>query len=126
MRLKFPGVPVYMGGRNYFIPSLSARQYREHQAVLEGTLEQVGDETIVAYAIRVQEACVPIIGLALRRNHPEVTDEELWDLLDVNTFNLAWKAVQNASGMTPVTEGEELPTETGPTGTGSTDASPQR
>jgi hypothetical protein len=78
MRLKFPGVPVYMGGRNYFIPSLSTRQYREHQSVLEGTLEQVGDETIVAYAIRVQEACVPIIGLALRRNHPEVTDDELW------------------------------------------------
>ena len=31
-KLKFPGVPIYMNGRNYFVPSLSTRQYRENQA----------------------------------------------------------------------------------------------
>jgi len=125
MKLKFQGVPVYMNGQNYFIPSISTRQYRENQQALEGSLDQREGETVIAYAIRVQEAAVPIIGLALRRNYPEITDDMLWDWLDAHTFNLAWRATQNASGMTPVTEGEEQPTVSQPTGTGSTAASPQ-
>ncbi|MBS1803512.1 MAG: hypothetical protein JST28_09095 [Acidobacteria bacterium] len=122
MRLKFPGVPVYLNGQNYFIPSISTRQYKENQAALEGSLDQKDGESVIAYAIRVQEAAVPIIGMALRRNYPHVTDDDLWDWLDAHTFNLAWKATQNASGMTPVTEGEAEPTASQPTGTGSTGA----
>jgi hypothetical protein len=124
-KLRFPGVPVYLNGRNYFIPSLSTRQYRENQEALEGIVAKNDDESDLAYGTRILALVIPLIGLAIRRNHPEVTDENLWDWLDTSTWGEVWRATQAASGMTKVTEGEELPAAPVPTGTGYTDASPQ-
>ena len=121
-KLNFPGVPVYMNGRNYFIPSLSVRQYRENASSLESALEAREGETAAAFVSRVAAATIPVIGIALRRNYPDVTDDQLDDWLDSATLIQAWKATQNASGMTPVTEGEDLPA-VEPTGAASTDAS---
>jgi hypothetical protein len=98
-QLKFLGVPVYMNGQNYYIPSLATKDFREHEATLS---EVVAGETVVAMFDRF----IPIIGLAIRRNYPEVTNENLEDWLDLHTFKLAIKAVQDASGMEPVSAGE--------------------
>jgi hypothetical protein len=119
-RLKFPGVPVYMNGRNYAIPSLSTRQYRDFQSILENPPAPDEGEKAAAYLVRVADAFIPVIGTAIRRNYPEVTDDELADWLDGTTLMEAWKATQGASGMKPVTEGEEAPATAEPTGDGST------
>ena len=100
MKLNFPGVPVYMNGQNYYIPSLSTRDFRASYETL--TAEPAAD----ASPLEGFERFIPIIGLAARRNYPDLTDEQLGDWLDLYTFPLAVKAVQSASGMTPVTEGE--------------------
>jgi hypothetical protein len=122
MRLRFPGVPVYMNGRNYFIPSLSTRQFREHAAVLEQNLDPKEGESAPAYIGRISQSILPVILLAIQRNYPDITVEDLEDWLDAKTMLDSWKATQNASGMTPVTEGEDLPTATEQTGTGPTGA----
>lgn len=100
MKLKYPGVPVYMNGQNYYIPSLSTRDFRANYETL--TAPATGDGGMVEAFDRY----VPIILLAVNRNYPEITKEQLEDWLDIYTFKLAIGAVQNASGMTPVTEGE--------------------
>jgi hypothetical protein len=108
-KLNFPGVPVYMNGRNYYIPSLSTRQYRENASVLENPPVPEDGEKSASYVARATEAMLPIIGIAMRRNYPDVTNDQLEDWLDGSTLMTAWQATQNASGMTPVTEGEDLP-----------------
>jgi hypothetical protein len=100
MKLKYPGVPVYMNGQNYFIPSLSTRDFRENYALL--TEEPAADAAPTAAFDRY----IPIILLAVQRNYPDVTRDQLEEWLDLFTFRQAIAAVQNASGMTPVTEGE--------------------
>ncbi|HVJ09265.1 MAG TPA: hypothetical protein VM554_12865 [Acidisarcina sp.] len=100
MKLKYLGVPVYMNGQNYYIPSLSTRDFRAQYATLTRADEQPQD------ALATFDAYIPIIGLAVRRNYPEVTDEQLAEWLDLHTFQLAIRAVQSASGMAPVSEGE--------------------
>ena len=119
-KLKFPGVPVYMNGRNYYIPSLSTRQYRENASTLEKPPLQAEGESPISFVGRLGDELVPIIGIAIRRNYPEVSDDDLADWLDGTTLMTAWQATQNASGMTPVTEGEELPAPEVPTGPVST------
>jgi hypothetical protein len=99
-KLKYLGVPVYLNGQNYFIPSLSTRDFRAHYATLSAPATE-GDGTIEVF-----DRFIPVIGLAIRRNYPDVTDEQLGEWLDLHTFGLAMKAVQAASGLTPVAAGE--------------------
>lgn len=108
-KLKFPGIPVYMNGRNYYIPSLSLKQFEENQQVLETGGSKLENESDIQFVVRSRSATVPVIGLAIRRNYPEITDENLVDWLDARSHVLAWQATQNASGMEPVSEGEEQP-----------------
>jgi hypothetical protein len=100
MKLKFLGIPVYMNGQNYYIPSLSTRDFRaNYEALTAATPEGAGP-------FESFDRFTPIIGVAIRRNYPEVTDEQLADWLDLNTFPEAIKALQAASGIVPVSEGE--------------------
>lgn len=100
MKLKYVGVPVYMNGQNYYIPSLSTSQFRQNYELLSTPLPEGSN------ALDNFNRFIPVIGLAIRRNYPEVADQDLEEWLDLTTFTLAIKAVQSASGMTPVSEGE--------------------
>lgn len=98
-QLKFLGVPVYMNGQNYYVPSLSTKDFVANEQAL---LEVKDGET----AAQQFERFLPIIGLAVRRNYPDVTDDNLAEWLDLHTFKLAIKAAQDASGVVPVSAGE--------------------
>jgi hypothetical protein len=100
-KLKYLGVPVYMNGQNYYVPSLSTVDFRNHYQLLTQS-----DENAPKDALSTFTAYIPIIGCAIRRNYPEVTDELLGEWLDLTTFPLTIKAVQAASGLAPVAEGE--------------------
>ena len=99
-KLKYLGVPVYLNGQNYYIPSLSTKDFRTHYAELSAPAKE-GEAPGDSF-----DRFIPVIGLAVRRNYPDVTDEQLSEWLDLHTFGMAMKAVQSASGMTPVSEGE--------------------
>jgi hypothetical protein len=98
-KLNYCGVPVYMNGKNYYIPSLSTRDFMQHEVDLVSVVE---GETGAQHIQRL----MPVIGLAVRRNYPDLTDEQLMEMLDVHTYILAVRAVSNASGMEWVAEGE--------------------
>jgi len=95
-----------MNGQNYYVPSLSMRQFRENEAALKSLPEHGEGESEIDYAVRVQDALLPVVLIAMQRNYPEVTRDELLDWLDNFTLVHAWRAAQSASGMTPVNEGE--------------------
>jgi hypothetical protein len=98
-QLKYLGVPVWMNGHNYYIPSLSTKDFRKFYDVL--TAEADPKDVLGAF-----DKYTPIIGAAIRRNYPEVTDDQLAEWLDLHTFRLAIQAVQDASGMKPASSGE--------------------
>jgi hypothetical protein len=100
---KYEGVPVYLDGREYIVPSLSVRQFREHYAKL--TAPQAAGETVAQFL----EDRIPIICAALRRNYPGVTEDQLLDIIDLGSFDVITKAIQAASGMKRVKPGESTP-----------------
>jgi hypothetical protein len=99
-KLRYLGVPVYMNGQNFYIPSLSKRQYQENAARLAaGVPEGTPTEQGVTWFD-------DIILLAIQRNYPEVTADDLAEWLDLNTSTLALKALSGQSGLEAVSEGE--------------------
>lgn len=121
-QLKYRGVPVFIAGRELIVPSLSVRQFSENMNLLmdPGISPQdltaafaASDHAAIAELRgKIEERMnklVPVIGLAIRRNYPEITDEELFDMLDLDSFAEVLKVVQAASGMKQVKPGESQP-----------------
>ena len=102
---KYRGVPVYFDGKEWIVPPLSVRQFRDNLALLTKPVGEVN----AANAVERMNAFVPAIGLALRRNYPDVTDEYLLDALDLRTFIETLMAVQTASGLKVAKPGEAPP-----------------
>lgn len=102
-KLKYLGVPVYMNGQNYYLPSLSYRDFKANYAFLVADPPTPDDAEKMASFF---EERVPIVGQAIRRNYPEVTDEMLLEWLDMTTLPIALRACAAASGLVPVSEGE--------------------
>lgn len=99
-KLKFLGVPVFMNGQNYYVPSLSYQDFKANYELL--TTAPAEESKLFEYF----DQLVPVIGKAVRRNYEDVTDEQLAGWLDMTTLPMSIKAVQAESGITPVSEGE--------------------
>jgi hypothetical protein len=99
-KLKYLGVPIYMNGQNYYIPSLTMSEMRANYDLLTTSPED-GASPFAFF-----DAFLPVILRGINRNYPEVTKEQLEEWLDLTTLRLAARAVQSASGLTPVSEGE--------------------
>lgn len=97
----YRGTPIFMGGQNYVIPSLSVRQYRQFEATLAGLAGVAADKASEHFT-----AMLPVIQAALSRNYPDITVEKLEELLDLSTFPLAIKAVCGNSGLKDAQPGE--------------------
>lgn len=103
---KYEGVSIYMDGREWVIPTLSVRQFRQHYKLLLDT-----DVTVENWQDKVAER-IPLILAAMSRNYPEVTEEQLLDMLDLRSFNAVLLAISNASGIRRAQPGESGPAAT--------------
>lgn len=102
---KYRGIAVVLGTREYIVPSLSVRQYREHRELLSKPIEAKTDSEV----LDVFDRYLPLIGVALRRNYPELSDDDLLDLLDLGNFREVLAAISGASGLQAVKAGEAAP-----------------
>ncbi len=98
----FKGVPLYLNGKRYIVPSLSLRQFQQNYEALTSPVDSTDNASLGNQFARY----VPIIALALQRNYPDVTEDDLYDWLDLTTFREALLTVQAASGMKAVEPGE--------------------
>ncbi len=97
---KYDGASVYMDGKEWIVPALSLRQFRDNYQTLAVPFKMSDD-----YAAFLKER-LPIALAAMQRNYPDLTEEQLLDMLDLKTFLDVWRAIQNASGLRPVAPGE--------------------
>jgi len=103
--VKYRGIAVFFDGREWIVPPLSVRQFRDNIKLLTEPVGEVNPDNAVERMSRF----VPVIGMALRRNYPDVTDDHLLDALDISTFGEVMRAVQAASGMKVARPGEARP-----------------
>src|SRR5215472_14064126 len=93
---KFDGAKITLGGTEYIVPPLTIKQLRN------GALEKIRDSDKALLEGNLFDSFVPrvgVIGLAFRRNYPEMTDDMLEDLIDMGNINTVWMAVVGMSGL---------------------------
>ena len=112
---KYDGVRVWMNGKEWIVPALSLSQFRRHHCTLTNTdlKPQDWQEPI--------SSRIPIILEAIQRNYPEMTEQQLLDMIDLRTYRTIFDAIIHASGLRAALPGEEQPVASTSTGVGSTE-----
>lgn len=104
MTVKVNGTPLILNGQEYIVPPLSL-----------GALEQLQDKIAsvdgTANDIRQVSAIIDCAHAALKRNYPEMTREQVADLIDIANMNAVFEAVMNVSGMVKKQQASEAATE---------------
>lgn len=90
--VKVKGVPVELGGVEYIIPPLSL-----------GALEQLQDR-VASFTgdIRSKEQVATVMDAAhaaMKRNYPEITREQIGEMIDVGNMAEVFEAVMDISGL---------------------------
>jgi hypothetical protein len=93
---KFEGVVTRLGDKEYIIPSLSTKQARR----LWPLIMEINEGVSVQNLPEKYEKILQIIHAAISRNYPEVTVEELDDLVDLSNVRKLQMIVIGQSGLT--------------------------
>jgi hypothetical protein len=109
--VNFKGTPFFMNGKEYIIPSLSLKQVETNYDKLASaaTALEASSDDATKTVVDTFKTYIPIIAQAIQRNYPEVTEENLWDWLDLGNFSEILVIVQSRSGFKATTTGEALP-----------------
>lgn len=85
------GVPIRMNGQDYVVPPLSLKAIKR----LQPTLDEIRQ---CATAFEALPKIAEVVHAALQRNYPEITIDQMDDLLDMGNAFAVLNAVQGVSG----------------------------
>lgn len=94
-RTLIPGIKINMGGTEYVVPPLNFRQLEEHSEKLVQLSRMKVGETIYTDMTKI----VPVVQAALSRNYPDITEEEVRNMLDMGNYRAVVDAVLAVSGL---------------------------
>lgn len=109
-----PGVEIEMAGRTWTVPPLTLGQLRRLGSAVEimrADREMLDPEVI--------DAVVTVVTAALRRNYPDLDEEEVAEMLDIAAAPAVFVAVLTGSGLKRGAAGDGPFGSAGPTSTAS-------
>jgi hypothetical protein len=130
-----PGITIALGDKEFVIPPVTLGMLRngllstmrEHDELLAKMRQapEDGTDQNQEEKYNLMDLKARIVAAALRRNYgaSELSDEEIWDRLDLANINLAWMAVLGLSGFNQM--GEAAAAKDVGISSPSTDPSPQ-
>lgn len=95
MSPKYEGISVTLGGTEYIVPPLSLRSVRKFALAIQ----QLGDDSALAGPEKL-DRLLEVVHASLVRNYPDITIEELGEMLDLGNMMAVFEAVMRASGFT--------------------------
>jgi hypothetical protein len=93
---RFDGVPVVLAGTEYLVPPLTIRALRRLEPQLALLAKAVQGSTPDAPQL---DAVVAVVHAAMERNYPNLTKEDLEELLDLGNIPQVIMAVMTAAGL---------------------------
>lgn len=91
---QFEGTSLRIGAATYVVPALTVRQYRQHLHQLRSLARLAGLPTDEGFA-----AIVDVVHAALTRNYPDMTRDQLEDMIDVGNIAPLIRAIM---GQAPI------------------------
>lgn len=96
------GQPVVLGGREYTVPPLSLFHVRHFANQLK-TLDLSGGMDPEKLDLITQ-----VVHAAMKRNYPDISQDQLLELLDLGNVYRVFEAVMGVSGFEPAKAGEPV------------------
>lgn len=93
MPAKFEGVAINLGGTEYTVPPLSLGQIKKYKDLLS-QIKVSNDPTVEDF-----DNLLTVIHAALSRNYPEITVEQLTEMIDLGNLGMVVQAVMGVSGL---------------------------
>lgn len=88
-----PGKTLQLAGRDWVVPPINFAALKKHRALIAemraGSVELTDAQ---------QDAMLDLIYLALRRNYPDITPEEVDDMIDLANMQPVFEAIMSVSG----------------------------
>ncbi len=98
---KIPGTLVNLGGQEYVLAPLNLVQCEQ----FELQIAELGNASAMDFKQQFAIA-LPLIHASLSRNYPNITLDEVRNILDLGNFKAAALAVVESSGFVPASPGE--------------------
>lgn len=92
MTVRIKGVTVELNGTDYVIPPIAL-------GALEQLQERIGTFDGNAMDAKQISTVIDCAHAALKRNYPDLTREEVADLIDIGNMNEVFTAVMDVSGL---------------------------
>jgi hypothetical protein len=92
-----PGVVIQMGGHDWQVPPLTLGNLKQ----LWPKIQKMKMTTDTSALMDQFDDVIELIEVALKRNYPDVTRDELLDLLDMGNLQAVITAVMQGSGLKP-------------------------
>lgn len=93
------GVAVQLGRREFIVPPLNLRAVRKVIPLLPVLEGKSGEGSFL-------DAAVELLALAIQRNYPDITKDEIEELVDLGNLPRLVEAVMAVSGFGPKGKGE--------------------
>lgn len=100
------GTPVMIGGREFVVPRLRVAPYERAALAIQGA-EKANPEEDQFKLVWLSAVCSSIVDL-LRENYPDLTVEEVKELLYANEINTVLPLLLEAGGKQAVKPGEAV------------------
>ena len=104
---RFEGQTLKLGDREFVIPPLNWKRIRKLLPVLE-RIREMGPVPVGQFTEEMLDDYLTVIHEAVSRNYPEVSQDELEELVDLISAPKVFMAVMGQSGLS---QGEPQPAE---------------
>jgi hypothetical protein len=93
--VKFEGVPVKIGGQEYIVPPLSIKGFKAMKGQIEALKNMAPGRAMTDEQI---DGVMKIIHCALSRNYPELTLDQIEEMLDFGNIGPLINTITRAGG----------------------------
>ncbi len=93
------GAKVRMGGKEWIVPALSFRQ-------LKKLLPKINMLNIGELTVETMDSITEVVHAAISRNYPELSVDDVADMLDVRAAPAVFMAIMGESGLEATSQGE--------------------
>ncbi|MBM4301651.1 MAG: hypothetical protein FJ121_08990 [Deltaproteobacteria bacterium] len=104
---RFDGEQIKLGDREFVVPPLNWRRIRKVMPIIE-RMGAVGPSLGLTLTTEMLDDCLTLIFEAVSRNYPDLTRDELEDLVDLVNAPKLIRAIMGLSGLL---QGEPAPVE---------------
>ena len=89
--VKFKGISLELGGKAYVVPPLNLGALEQFQDRLEKFSGGIDPESV--------KTVIDVTHAALQRNYPDITRNDIAELIDVGNMSEVMQAVMDVSGL---------------------------